>query len=159
MAVVLITGGSRGIGAATALLAAERGYGVCVSYRRQRDKANAVVEAIRQKGGRAIALQADISLELDIINLFDAVDNQLGKVTALVNNAGILERQMRVDEMDADRLDRVFSTNIKGTFLCAREAIKRMSTKHGGAGGGDCKCLIRSLSFRLSKRICRLCRF
>lgn len=135
MAVVLITGGSRGIGAATAILAADRGYDVCISYRQQRDKANAVVEAIEQKGRRAIALQADISLELDVVNLFKAVDNQLGRVSALVNNAGILERQMRVDEMTADRLGKVFSTNITGTFLCTREAIRRMSTKYGGAGG------------------------
>lgn len=133
--VIVITGGSRGIGAATAYLAAERGYGVCVNYRRNHGAAKAVVETIRQQGGRGVAIAADIASEADIITLFNTVDNQLGPVTALVNNAGILEQQMRVESLDAARLNRVFTTNITGAFLCAREAVKRMSTKHGGSGG------------------------
>ncbi len=133
--VIVITGGSRGIGAATAYLAAERGYAVCVNYRRNHEAANAVVEEIRQRGGRGVAIAADMAVEADIVALFKAVDEQLGTVTALVNNAGILEQQMRVENLDADRLNRIFTTNITGAFLCAREAVKRMSTKHGGPGG------------------------
>ena len=133
--VIVITGGSRGIGAATAYLAAERGYGVCVNYRRNHKAAKAVVDKIKQQGGRAVAIAADISIETDIIALFNTVDQQLGTVTALVNNAGILEQQTRVENLDAARLDRVFATNITGAFLCAREAVKRMSTQHGGPGG------------------------
>ncbi|MEL6231927.1 MAG: SDR family oxidoreductase [Cyanobacteria bacterium J06627_3] len=133
--VIVITGGSRGIGAATAYLAAEHGYAVCVNYRRNHEAANAVVETIQQKGGRGVAIAADIAIESDIIALFQAVDNQLGPITALVNNAGILEQQTRVENLDAGRLNRVFAANITGSFLCARESIKRMSTKHGGPGG------------------------
>ncbi len=133
--VVVITGGSRGIGAATAHLAAGRGYAVCVNYRHNRAAADAVVSAIERAGGKAIAVAADVASESDVIRLFKAVDKALGTVTALVNNAGILERQMRVEDMDAARLDRIFRTNITGCFLCAREAVRRMSTKHGGAGG------------------------
>ncbi|MBE9069343.1 SDR family oxidoreductase [Leptolyngbya cf. ectocarpi LEGE 11479] len=133
--VVVITGGSRGIGAATAYLAAERGYGVCVNYCQNHRAAEAVVETIRQQGGRAVAIAANIAVEADVIALFQAVDQQLGPVTALVNNAGILEQQMRVENLDATRLNRVFATNITGAFLCAREAVKRMSTHHGGSGG------------------------
>lgn len=133
--VIVITGGSRGIGAATAYLAAERGYAVGVNYRHNHGAANAVVEKIRQQGGRAVAIAADIAIEADIITLFETVDKQLGTVTALVNNAGILEAQMRVENLNAVRLNRIFTTNITGAFLCAREAVKRMSTKHGGPGG------------------------
>jgi NAD(P)-dependent dehydrogenase (short-subunit alcohol dehydrogenase family) len=133
--VMIITGGSRGIGTATASLAAERGYAVCVNYRRDRIAAMRVVEKIKKEGGKAIAVAADMASEKDIIALFQATDEQLGRVTALVNNAGILEQQMRVENMDADRLQRIFSINITGAFLCAREAIKRMSAKHGGQGG------------------------
>ena len=133
--IIVITGGSRGIGAATASLAAEHGYGVCVNYRRNHKAANAVVDKIQQQGGRAVAIAADISIETDVIALFNAVDQQLGTVTALVNNAGILEQQTRVESLNAARLDRVFATNITGAFLCAREAVKRMSTKHGRPGG------------------------
>ncbi|MEM7063432.1 MAG: SDR family oxidoreductase [Cyanobacteria bacterium P01_B01_bin.77] len=133
--IIVITGGSRGIGAATAYLAAKRGYGVCVNYCQNHGAAETVVETIRQQGGRAVAIAANIAVEADVIALFKAVDQQLGPVTALVNNAGILEQQMRVENLDAARLNRVFSTNIMGTFLCAREAIKRMSTHHGGSGG------------------------
>lgn len=133
--VVVVTGGGRGIGAATARLSAERGYAVCVNYRANREAAHAVVEAIRASGGRAIAVAGDVAREADVVALFDAAQRELGPVTALVNNAGILERQGRLDEMDAARLERVFATNITGAFLCAREAVRRMSTRHGGGGG------------------------
>ncbi|MEM8806070.1 MAG: SDR family oxidoreductase [Cyanobacteria bacterium P01_G01_bin.38] len=133
--VMIVTGGSRGIGAATAILAAQRGYTVCVNYCHSQAAAKQVVESIRQGGGRAVAIAADMASETDIIRLFQTVDEQLGPVAALVNNAGILEQQMRVEQMDAARLERTFAINITGAFLCAREAIKRMSTQHGGAGG------------------------
>jgi len=133
--IAIITGASRGIGAATALLAAERGYAVCVNYLRNRAAADAVVRAIERSGGKAIAVAADVSVEADVLRLFESVDKELGPLTALVNNAGILDRQMRVEDMGAARLNRVFATNITGYFLCAREAIRRMSIRHGGAGG------------------------
>ena len=133
--VVLITGGGRGIGAATARLAARRGYAVCLNYLRNRTTAEGVISGIREGGGKAIAVAADVSSEPDVMRLFDTCDKELGPLTALVNNAAILELQMRVDEMDVARLQRVFSTNIVGPFLCAREAVRRMSTKHGGRGG------------------------
>ena len=133
--VLIVTGGSRGIGAATARLAAQRGYAVCVNYRQNQTAAHRVVQEIEQQGGTAIALAADISQETDVVQLFEAVDQQLGPVTALVNNAGILEQQMRVDNMDAARLNRIFAANITGSFLCAREAVKRMSSKYSGSGG------------------------
>ena len=133
--VVLITGGGRGIGAATAALAATRGYAVCVNYRSNADAANAVTAAIADAGGRAIAVQADVAEESDVVRLFEICDAKLGPLTALVNNAGILETQMRVEAMDAARLQRIFATNVTGSFMCAREAVKRMSTKHGGRGG------------------------
>ena len=133
--IVIITGGSRGIGAATAALAASAGYAVCVNYRANAEAADRVVAAITQSGGRAIAVQADVAIESDVVRLFETCDARLGRLTALVNNAGILEKQMRVETMDAGRLQRVFATNVTGAFICAREAIKRMSTKRGGAGG------------------------
>lgn len=133
--ILLITGGSRGIGAATARLAAAAGYAVCLSYLRNQPAAEAVVQDIEQSGGRAIAIAADVAVEADVVRLFERVDAELGRVTALVNNAGILERHMRVEEMDAGRLARVLAANVIGSFLCAREAVKRMSTRHGGAGG------------------------
>jgi NAD(P)-dependent dehydrogenase (short-subunit alcohol dehydrogenase family) len=133
--VVVITGGSRGIGAATAHLAAERGYAVCVNYHHNRQAADTVVSAIERAGGQAIAVAADVSSESDVIQLFKTVDKELGIVSALVNNAGILEQQMRLEDMDTSRLNRIFTTNISGYFLCAREAVRRMSTRHGGAGG------------------------
>ncbi len=133
--IIVITGGSRGIGAATARLAASRGYAVCVNYLKNQLAAKAVVDEIRSGGGQAIAVAADVAAETDVVNLFEAVDAQLGTVTALVNNAGILETQMRVEGMDAGRLFRVFATNITGSFLCAREAVRRMSTRRGGNGG------------------------
>lgn len=132
---IIVTGSSRGIGAATARLAAEAGYAVCVNYLTSRDAAEAVVSQIRATGGTAIAVGADVSQERAVARLFDEADRQLGTVTALVNNAGILETQMRVDAMDAARLNRIFTANITGYFLCAGEAVRRMSTKYGGAGG------------------------
>lgn len=133
--VLIVTGASRGIGAATAELSGQRGYAVCVNYLHNRAAANAVVATIKDQGGQAIAVAADVAVEAEVIRLFETVDQTLGTVTALVNNAGILERQMRVEEMDAARLQRIFATNVTGAFLCAREAIKRMSTRHGGTGG------------------------
>ena len=133
--VAVITGASRGIGAATAILASRRGYAVCVNYLRNEAAANEVVGAIVGGGGRAIAVGADVSREGDVVRLFETVDWELGTVTALVNNAGILEKQMRVDDMDAERIRRVFDTNVVGAFLCAREAVRRMSTNRGGKGG------------------------
>ncbi|MBA4742194.1 MAG: SDR family oxidoreductase [Azoarcus sp.] len=133
--VLLITGASRGIGAATARLAAERGHAVCVNYRRDTAGAQALVSEIEASGGRAIAVQADVAIEADVVRLFETVDAQLGPLTALVNNAGVLERQGRVEDIDAARLARIFATNVTGAFVCAREAVRRMSTRHGGRGG------------------------
>ena len=132
---LLVTGASRGIGAATAKLAAGRGYAVCVNYLHNEQAATRVVDEIERSGGRAIAVAADVALEADVLRLFQTIDQQLGPVTALVNNAGILERQGRVQSIDAGRLQRVFATNVIGSFLCAREAVLRMSTAHGGSGG------------------------
>ena len=133
--VAIITGGGRGIGAATARLAAARGYAVCVNYRSNREAAAGVVHDIETAGGRAVAIAADMSVEADVVRLFRECDQALGPLSALVNSAGIIERQMRVDEMDAGRLQRVFATNVVGPFLCSREAVRRMSTRHGGRGG------------------------
>jgi NAD(P)-dependent dehydrogenase (short-subunit alcohol dehydrogenase family) len=133
--VVLITGGGRGIGAATARLAAARGYAVCVNYRSNRQAAASVAGDIEAGGGRAVAIAADVAVEADVVRLFDECDEALGPLTALVNCAGIIETQMRVDEMDGGRLQRVFATNVFGPFLCSREAVRRMSTRHGGQGG------------------------
>ena len=133
--VLVVTGSSRGIGAATACLAAEQGYVVCVNYLRNQDAANRVVNAIQQMGRQAIAISADVASENDVLRLFETVDKQLGAVTALVNNAGILEQQIRVEQVDAARLNRIFAANVIGSFLCAREAVKRMSTQRGGNGG------------------------
>jgi NAD(P)-dependent dehydrogenase (short-subunit alcohol dehydrogenase family) len=133
--VMIVTGGGRGIGAATARLAATRGYAVCVNFLRDRDAAEAVVQDIRNDGGRAIAVPGDVASEPDVVRLFQEADRSLGRLSALVNNAGIVGRQSRVENMDAARLQRMFATNVIGPFLCAREAIKRMSTKHGGKGG------------------------
>ncbi|WP_437269707.1 SDR family oxidoreductase [Stutzerimonas balearica] len=133
--VMLITGASRGIGAATAQLAARRGYAVCLNYRQRADAAEQLAQRIRQAGGRAITVAADVADEKQVAALFAAIDREFGRLDVLVNNAGMLERQMRLEEMDAARLQRVFATNVLGSFLCAREAIKRMSTAHGGRGG------------------------
>ena len=133
--VVIVTGGGRGIGAATARLAGERGHPVCVNYRANRAAAQGVVRAIEDSGGRAIAVEGDVASEPDVLRLFDTAAAKLGPVTGLVNNAGILERQVRLDEMEAARLERVFAINVIGAMLCAREAVRRMSTRHGGRGG------------------------
>jgi NAD(P)-dependent dehydrogenase (short-subunit alcohol dehydrogenase family) len=133
--VILITGASRGIGAATALEAAKRGYAVCINYRQSAEAAEKVLNQINSQGGKAIAVQADVSQETEVLELFKTVDKTLGPLTALVNNAGYTEKQSRVEAMDAQRIQRIFATNVTASFLCAREAVKRMSTKHGGQGG------------------------
>ncbi len=134
--VILITGGGRGIGRATAIKAAAQGYAVVINYKTNKAAAEEVVAEIAEKGGNAIAIAADISKEDEVVNLFNKIDATFGRLTALVNNAGILEKQSPVEGMSAERLQRVFATNVIGTFLCSREAVKRMSTKHGGSGGG-----------------------
>jgi NAD(P)-dependent dehydrogenase (short-subunit alcohol dehydrogenase family) len=133
--VVIVTGGGRGIGAATARLAAARGYAVCLNYLHRREPAEEVVRYITDRNGQAIALQADISSEADVVSLFRQADSQLGRVSALVNNAGTLGRQTRLDSMEASRIDKIFAVNVVGSMICAREAVKRMSTRHGGSGG------------------------
>ena len=133
--VVIITGGGRGIGAATARLAASRGYAVCVNYLNNRDAAEGIVTEIKRAGSRALAVAGDVASEPDVVRLFETAEKTLGPVTALVNNAGMVGRQMRVEQMDAERLARVFAVNVIGCFLCAREAVRRMSTRSGGRGG------------------------
>ena len=133
--VLIVTGGGRGIGAATARLAAARGFAVAVNYRSDAKAAAQVVSDIEAAGGRAIAIPADVALEADVVRLFQECDRALGTLSALVNSAGIIEKQMRVEDMDAGRLQRVFATNVYGPFLCSREAVRRMSTRHGGHGG------------------------
>jgi NAD(P)-dependent dehydrogenase (short-subunit alcohol dehydrogenase family) len=133
--ILLVTGGSRGIGAATARLAASRGYAVCLSYRSNAAAAEAVVADIERAGGEAFAVAADVAGEADVLRLFETVDARPGRLAALVNNAGILERQTTLVEMDAARWQRVLATNVIGSFLCAREAVRRISTRAGGAGG------------------------
>ena len=133
--VLLVTGGGRGIGAATARLGAKRGYAVCVNYLRDKGAAESVVQDIRDDGGSAIAVAGDVSVEKDVLHLFDACDRSLGPLAALVNNAGIVATRARVDAIEAARLERMFAVNVVGAFLCAREAIKRMSKRHGGKGG------------------------
>lgn len=133
--VMIVTGGSRGIGAATCLMAAKYGYKVAVNFRSNREAAEAVVTAIEKDGGRAIAVQADVSSEDEVMRLFASVDEHLGPVTALVNNAGIVDQPSKVVDMSAERIGRMMTVNVVGPFLCAREAIKRMGTEHGGQGG------------------------
>jgi NAD(P)-dependent dehydrogenase (short-subunit alcohol dehydrogenase family) len=133
--VLLITGASRGIGAATAQLATARGYHVAVNYLRNQPAAEKIVQAIRDHGGTAIALQADVGIEADVVRLFNETTTQLGPITALVNNAATVERQTRLDQIDAARLQRIFATNVFSAFLCSREAVRRMSPRHGGHGG------------------------
>jgi len=133
--VLIVTGGSRGIGAATARLAVSRGYSVCINYLRNQLAAESVAREIRDNGGKAIAVRADISSESEVVSLFEQAERELGRITALVNNAATLELQMRLDAMDAARLQRMFATNAIGTMLCAREAVRRMSTLYGGSGG------------------------
>jgi NAD(P)-dependent dehydrogenase (short-subunit alcohol dehydrogenase family) len=129
--IVLVTGGSRGIGAATAKLLAKQGYSVCINFIKNQIEANRVVDEIQSNGGTAIAVQADVSNEDDVISLFNVIDESLGRITHLVNNAGILLPQMRVSEMTAERINKVLTTNITSYFLCCREAIKRM--QNGGS--------------------------
>lgn len=133
--VLLITGASRGIGAATARLASSRGYEVGVNYRANRAAADDVVSAIVAAGGTAVALPGDVAVEDDVLSMFTACQAALGTITALVNNAGVVDTKARVDEMSAARLHRMFAINVVGTMLCAREAVRRMSTRHGGRGG------------------------
>jgi len=133
--VMLVTGASRGIGAATARLAAARGFAVAVNYMASRKAAEALVNEIAGAGGRAIAVQGDVAVEADVKRLFETVDGELGTLAVLINNAGILETAMRLDEMTVERWQRVLATNVVGSFLCAREAVRRMSTRHGGSGG------------------------
>jgi NAD(P)-dependent dehydrogenase (short-subunit alcohol dehydrogenase family) len=132
---LLITGASRGIGAATALLAASQGWQVAVNYVSNSLAADGVVRQIRAAGGVAIAVQADVSIEAEALKLFETVDAKLGRLDGLVNNAGVVDIAQRVDEMSVARLERMWATNITSSFVCAREAVRRMSTKHGGAGG------------------------
>jgi len=133
--IALITGGSRGIGAATARLLAQQGYHIAISYRERKDSAENLLNELKALGHKAIAVRADISSETDITYLFSEVDRRLGPLQYLVNNAATLKPQMRVEAMDAERINQVLRTNVTGTILCCREAIKRMSTKHGGSGG------------------------
>jgi NAD(P)-dependent dehydrogenase (short-subunit alcohol dehydrogenase family) len=133
--VVLVTGGSRGIGAATAVLAAAKGYAVAVNYVANEAAAQELVRRIRAAGGEAIAAAGDVAQEGDVLRLFDEVDAKLGRLTALVNNAGVVDVAARVEDMSVQRLKRMFDINVLGTILCAREAIRRMSTRHGGSGG------------------------
>jgi NAD(P)-dependent dehydrogenase (short-subunit alcohol dehydrogenase family) len=132
---VLITGGSRGIGAAVARRLGQPGRAICVSYRADAESARAVVAEVTASGGEAIAVQADMSRPDDIERLFSIVDTKLGRLGGLVNNVGVLEKQCRVDEMDAARLHRIMTTNVIGYFVCARHAVRRMSTAYGGVGG------------------------
>ncbi len=133
--VLLVTGASRGIGAATALLAARRGWAVAVNYSQNAAAAEAVVKQIKAKGGQAVSIQADVGDEAQIKHLFSQVDAQLGRLTGFVNNAGVLDVAVRVDELSWERLERMMRINVIGAMFCAREAILRMSTKHGGKGG------------------------
>jgi NAD(P)-dependent dehydrogenase (short-subunit alcohol dehydrogenase family) len=133
--VLLITGGGRGIGAATALLAASRGYAVAVNYATNSPAADEVVRTIRDNGGNAMAVQADVGDEAQVLAMFQKVDARFGRLTALVNNAGVVDVTARVDEMSVARLERMFRINVIGSFVCAREAVRRMSTRYGGSGG------------------------
>ncbi|MFZ3204448.1 MAG: SDR family oxidoreductase [Pseudomonas sp.] len=133
--VMLITGASRGIGAATARLAAAQGYALCLNYCRHAEAAETLAKQIVDAGGQAIAVQADVADEAQVLRLFSSLDRHFGRLDVLVNNAGILEQQMRLEQMDIGRWQRVFGVNVFGSFLCAREAVKRMSTHHGGSGG------------------------
>jgi len=133
--VLLVTGGGRGIGAATCLLAAQRGHAVAVNYHANSLAADEVVRQIRAADGRAIAVQADVADEAQVLRLFEQVDAKLGRLDALVNNAGVVDMAQRVDEMSVARWQRMFNTNVIGSMVCAREAVRRMSTRHGGSGG------------------------
>ena len=133
--VLLVTGGGRGIGAATAVLAAQRGYAVAVNYATNSLAADEVVRQIRAAGGTAITVQGDVADETQVLAMFEKIDARLGRLTALVNNAGVVDATQRVDEQSLVRWRRMFEINVYGTMLCAREAVRRMSTRHGGTGG------------------------
>ena len=133
--VLLVTGASRGIGAATALLAARQGWAVAVNYTANEAAAEAVAQSIRAAGGQALAVQADVADEAQVLRMFERIDGELGRLSGLVNNAGVVDLAQRVDEMSFARWRRMFDVNVIGSFLCAREAVRRMSTRHGGAGG------------------------
>src|SRR5271165_5344997 len=133
--ILIVTGGSRGIGAAISRLAAARGYSVAVNYHSDKVSADALVEEIKGKGGHASAIQADIGKERDILRLFETSDAMLGPLSALVNNAAITGGFARVDSVEAAMLERLMAVNVTGAILCAREAVRRLSTKHGGPGG------------------------
>jgi NAD(P)-dependent dehydrogenase (short-subunit alcohol dehydrogenase family) len=133
--VLLVTGGGRGIGAATSRLAAKAGYRVAVNYASNEAAATALVEAIEQAGGEALAIKGDVGSEADIQAMFERIDHVFGPLDALVNNAGVVDQRARVDEMSGARLERMMRINVIGSMLCAREAVKRMSTSHGGKGG------------------------
>ena len=132
---LLITGGSRGIGAAAAILAAQRGWDVAINYTRDAAAAERVAAQVRAAGRRALVVQADVAEEAQVLAMFAAVDREFGRLGGLVNNAGVVDMPARVDEMSLQRLQRMFAINLTGSFLCAREAVRRMSTKHGGRGG------------------------
>ena len=134
--VMIVTGGSRGIGAATARLAGRRGYDVCVNYLGNAEGAEAVVREIEAAGARAIAVQGDVAREDDVERLFETVDRELGTLSALINNAGLTGQASRLDAAEAETLKRVLEVNVLGVLLCARAAVRRMSSKHGGKGGG-----------------------
>ncbi len=134
--VLLVTGGSRGIGAAVATLAAKQGYAVAINFNGNQTAANAVARHIRDEGGTALCVQADVSIEAAVQVMFARIDAELGRLTALVNNAGVVDMPSRVDAMSVARLRRMFDINVLGSFICAREAVLRMSTRHGGQGGG-----------------------
>ncbi len=131
----MVAGGGRGIGAATAILAAQQGYRVLINYRNDQHSADTLVKAIRRECGEAWALQADISRENEVISLFEQIDERRGVLDALVNNAGVLEKQCDIEDIDGARLQRVFATNVFGAIYCSREAVKRMSPSNGGRGG------------------------
>lgn len=132
---LLVTGGSRGIGAAAAVLAAQRGWDVAINYTRDAAAAERVAAQVRAAGRRALVIQADVAEEAEVLAMFAAVDREFGALRGLVNNAGVVDLPARVDEMSLQRLQRMFAINLTGSFLCAREAVRRMSSKHGGAGG------------------------
>jgi len=133
--IMLVTGASRGIGAATARLAAMADYAICINFHHSESEANELLDSLLSSGANAIAVRADIGLESDVAHLFEAIDSQLGRLTALVNNAGVLEQQSDFENISLDRLQRIFRTNVEGSFLCSQQAIRRMSTKYGGEGG------------------------
>jgi NAD(P)-dependent dehydrogenase (short-subunit alcohol dehydrogenase family) len=133
--VLIVTGGSRGIGAATAVLAAEQGYNVAFSFLRDQVAADTTLAKLRSRGVACLAEKVDVAVESEVIRFFERVDHTLGSLSVLVNNAGIVDRQARVEDMTEPRLSRMFAVNVVGSFLCAREAVRRMSTKRGGQGG------------------------